>query len=506
MIEQRDLVLVTVPFTDTPVPLYAIAQLKSVAQEAGWNTCTIDFNNIYVNELKWHRHSSAIVDWFYNEKYHPGIESFILSMLDKMSDDIIARKPKMVGISLFTYACQIVTKYLCIALRKKDPTIKIVLGGSGIYDNVLGDSNYIDGMREMNLVDHHFVGDAELSFYDFLKGEREVVGMDSNIWKELDNQDLEEIPYANFEDYDWKSYKSAIIPMTASRGCVRRCTFCSDIAHWKLFSFRTGQHIFDEMLHHINKYGYRHFSFTDALINGNVKEFRNLLRLLSDYNAQNPDDMITWESQFIFRPQRQFTEDDWILLKGSNPKELYVGIESLCPDVRYDMGKKFDQADMNFNFEMALKYDINMYAMMIVGYPTEDEKSIQTALDWLTNNTHFQPIIEFSWGGTMAVLPGTYLDDNREKYGLDVYGPPWQLWKSDISGSTPKKRLEWYKQLTDHCKKLGYKTSSGIENTSMIHLLENIDEDYRSEYKNDKAFDVQNYKDFHDQLNRLQDA
>lgn len=506
MTEQRDLVLVTVPFTDTPVPLYAIAQLKSVAVKAGWNTCTIDFNNTYLKEIEWHRHSSAIVDWFYNEKYHPGIESFILDMLEKMSDEIVARKPKMVGISLFTYACQIATKYLCIALRKKDPSIKIVLGGSGVYDNLAGESLYIDAMREMNLVDHHFVGDAEISFYDFLKGEKSVVGMDSNTWKELSNNDLEEIPYANFDDYDWTLYKSPIIPMTASRGCVRRCKFCSDIAHWKLFSFRSGQHIFDEMMYQIDKYGYKHFSFTDALINGNVKEFRNLLQLLSEYNSNNPESKITWESQFIFRPQRQFKEDDWALLAGSNPKELYVGIESLDPDVRHDMGKKFDQDDMNFNFEQALKHNINIYAMMIVGYPTEDEHSIQVAKDWLSDHTHFQPIVEFSFGGTMAILPGTHLDSNRETYGLEVYGPPWQLWDSTISGSTPKKRLDWYNELTEHCKQLGYKVGSGIENSSVIHLLSSMDKEHKPAYVNDRAVDVQNYKDFHEQLNRLQDA
>ena len=506
MIEQRDLVLVTVPFTDTPIPLYAIAQLKSVALEAGWTCKTIDFNNIYVRKVEQNRYSTAIVDWFYHEKYHPGIESFILDMIDYMSNEIIAYKPKIVGISLFSYACQITTKYLCIALRKKDPNIKIILGGSGVYDNVEGESVYIDAMREMNLVDHHFVGDAEISFYDFLKGEKNIIGMDSNKWKELNNHDLTEIPYANFEDYDWKLYKSAIIPMTASRGCVRRCKFCSDIAHWKMFSFRTGQHIFDEMLYHINKYGYKHFSFTDALINGNVKEFRNLLRLLSNYNEKNYNDKITWESQFIFRPKRQFTEYDWELLAASNPKELYTGIESLDPDVRHDMGKKFNQEDMNFSFEQCLKHNINIFAMMIVGYPTENENSIQVAKDWLRDSTRFQPIVEFSFGGTMAILPGTYLDTHREDYGLEVYGPPWQLWQSTLSGSTPKKRLEWYNELVTYSKDLGYKVTSGIENSSVIHLLSSMDKNHKPEYKNDRAADVQNYKDFHEQLNRLQDA
>ena len=507
MAEKKDLVLATVPYTDTPIPLYAIAQLKSVAMEAGWTCKAMDFNNEFLVPINNHRHGSALVDWFYHETYHPGCEKFILDMIHSMANRILAHKPKMVGLSLFSYASQIATKYLCLAIRRKDPSVTIVIGGSGCFDNVLGESVYVDAMHQMNLINHHFTGDAELAFYDFLKGKHDIIGMDESKWKELSNKDIAEIPFADFDDYDWTKYRTPVIPMTASRGCVRRCKFCSDIAHWKMFSFRTGQHIFDEMLFQAEKYKIKHFAFTDALINGNVREFRNLCGLLSEYNSANPDDKISWESQFIFRPQKQFKEDEWELLAGSNPTELFTGIESLDPEVRHDMGKKFNQEDLNFNLEQCLKHNIHIFGMMIVGYPTEDEHSIQVAKDWLTNNTHFQPVLEFSFGGTMAILPGTYLDNNREEYGIEVFGPPWQMWSSNKSGSTPEKRLEWWRELSGHAKELGYEIGTAHENESVVHLLSSMDHQKSLEeqpaYKNNRALDVQNYKDFHDQLDRL---
>jgi hypothetical protein len=144
--------------------------------------------------------------------------------------------------------------------------------------------------------------------------------------------------------------------------------------------------------------------------------------------------------------------------------------------------------------------------MMIVGYPTEDEHSIQVAKDWLSDHTHFQPILEFSFGGTMAILPGTYLDNNREEYGLEVYGPPWQMWSSTKSGSTPEKRLKWWQDLSNHAKELGYEIGSAHENESVIHILSSMDHTQDTKaYRNDRALDVQNYKDFHDQLKRLKD-
>lgn len=472
---KNDLVLVTVPFTETEIPLYAIAQLKTIALDAGWSCATIDLNNNYLSKIEDHFHSSRLVDWFYNETYYQGIEEFVLEMIDDMSNKILAHSPRVVGISLFTYGCQVATKYLCISLKQKNPNIEIILGGSGLFENVGGESKYLDSLLDMKLVDHYFVGDAELAFRDWLNGKSEVSGVNNTNWKELTNTDLNNIPYANFDDYDWSMYKTPVIPMTASRGCVRRCKFCNDIVHWKLFSFRTGQNIFDEMIHQKNKYNISHFSFTDALINGNVKEFRALCQLLADYNSENPEDKISWESQFIFRPRKQFTESDWDLLAMSNPTELSVGIESLDPEVRHDMGKKFNQEDMDFNFEQALKHNIKIYSMMIVGYPTENEQSVQVAKNWLKTRTRFQPIVQFTWGGTLAVLPGTYLDTNREQYGLNVFGPPWQLWSSELSGSTPQKRVKWWQDLIDTSKSLGYNVSSGLENASMIDWLSNAE-------------------------------
>lgn len=470
---QKDLVLATVPYTESDCPLPAIPILKSIALKAGWDCIALDLNVKYCNQIEKQYHKNLILDFLYNEVYHPAIEDELFDMFDSMSNEILKYNPKLVGLSLFSYACQVSAKYLCMSIKKKSPHVKIILGGSGIFENVLGDDRYLQNLRQMKLIDHHIVGDAEQSFYDFLVGDKESTGIDSNDWKELDNKFLNNNPMPNYDDYDFNQYAVPSISIVGSRGCVRRCTFCNDIVHWKKFSFRDGQNIFNEMLHQHEKYGINTFSFADALTNGNVREFKTLLNLLSSHNKNFSDKKLRWEGQFIFRPKNQFTEEDWKLLSESGPLTLSVGIESLSERIRFDMGKKFNQESLEFNLEMALKYNIRISGMMIVGYPTETIEDINYAKSWLDQNSKFKDVLSFSWGGTMSILPGTYLDNNREKYNLDIFGPPWQNWINTETGSNPQQRATWLADLRKHAESIGFRSTDNNENKMVMHMILN---------------------------------
>ena len=476
MMLQKDLVLVSVPYTETPRPLMAIAVLKSIAEKAGWDTIALDLNIKNCNMIAKHPHQMKLVDWFYSEIYYPEIEDTLTKMFEQMADEILSYQPKIVGLSLFTYVSQVAAKYLCIVLRQKSPHTQIVIGGSGVFDNVLGDHSYVNSLKDMNLIDHYIIGDAENSFYDFLIN-KETVGLDGSDWKELDNADLETLPVPNYDDYDFSLYELPAIPILGSRGCVRRCTFCNDIVHWKKFSYRGGEHIFNEMVTQYERYGINEFVFNDALINGNMREFKILLTLLAKYNDIH-EEKLSWDSQFIFRPKNQFGEDDWALLKRSNPSGLQVGIESLSENVRFHMGKKFDQESLNFGLEQALLHNIQIRGLMIVGYPTETREDIDISKEWLSSHKHFIPIIDFTWGGTMAILPGTAVYENQSKYNIKVFGPPWQNWINTLTGSNPKQRAEWLLELSDYCEDLGFRTYRGLENAAVVDTILHSNIDY----------------------------
>lgn len=465
---QKDLVICQIPFTETNFPLMAGAVLKSIANKAGWSNVLYDFNQTYYNEIKNHDLGNRITDFLLHETHDTKVLPFVKHMFDDMSDQILRHKPKLIALSLFSYCSRTSAIYLALVLKQKNPKVKIIAGGSGLYDGVMMNTDFADHMRRIKLFDHYIIGDAEHSFYNFLS-RKEYYGINSSNWKQISNQDLNILPHPNYDDHQWNIYQEPAIPITGSRGCVRQCTFCNDILHWKKYSFRSADSIFDEMIDQSKKYNLYHFQFSDALINGNVKEFRSLCNKLAHHNA-NTRNPITWNSQFIFRPTQQFNDIDWDNLKLSGAKSLSVGVESLDEDVRYDMGKKFNQEDLEYNLAQCKRVGLEAACNIIVGYPLEDEKSIQKSKKWLESNRQFNDCMVLNFGGTMAIFPDTELWNNASKYNITIDGPPWQQWHNHVSN--PALRKKWWKELVECAQSNGFKVEYSFENSIILEGLD----------------------------------
>ena len=179
---QKDLVICQIPFTGTDYPLMAGAVLKSIADKAGWSNIVYDFNKIYYEKLKSHHLGRKVTDFLLHETCDEEILPFIKEMFDYMSDVIISHQPKLVAISLFSYCCKTSATYLCMMIKQKNPNIKIIAGGSGLYDGVSMKTDYGDHMKRMKLFDHYIIGDADHSFYEFLNDNRQFSGIDSSNW------------------------------------------------------------------------------------------------------------------------------------------------------------------------------------------------------------------------------------------------------------------------------------------------------------------------------------
>lgn len=465
---QKDLVICHIPFTGTDYPLMAGAVLKSIADKAGWSNQLYDFNKIYYEELKLHDLGRRVTDFLLHETYDPTILPYVKKMFDDISNQIISHRPKLVALSLFTYCCRTSAVYLSMMIKQKNPEIKIIAGGSGLYDGVEMKTDFGNHMKRMKLFDHYIIGDAEHSFYQFLTNNKDFAGIDSPNWQQISNEDLNQMPYPNFDDHDWPIYQRVSIPITGSRGCVRKCNFCNDILHWKKFSFRTADSIFDEMLSQSDKYKIYHFEFSDALINGNVREFRKLCEKLAQHN-KTAKNQIKWSSQFIFRPKNQFAEEDWNNLNDSGAVSLNVGVESLDEDIRHDMGKKFNQADLEYNLLQCKRLQLPVVCNIIVGYPLEDQNSIDKAKQWLKENQRFNDVMILNFGGTMAIFPDTELWNNKEKYNIKMQPPTWQHWHNHIS--TPSLRKKWWQELYLSAKQNGFQVLHTFENSIILEGL-----------------------------------
>jgi radical SAM superfamily enzyme YgiQ (UPF0313 family) len=409
-----DILIVNVPGTADRTPPAAPALLKASIIKSGFSCKTIDFN----------------IRFYSNKNLNiPDLETYFITGLNNEhranADDLInewaieiaSYNPKYVGISVFTYQNRTATTLLCQHLRKY-PNIKIILGGQGLSDgSILGMQGYARDMINQNLADFYIKSEGELSLVELLKGNSTYNGINSDSFMQIEN--LDQLPIPDYKDYEFDLYETKMFPITASRGCVRACSFCDIHDHWK-YRYRPGKSVADEMITLSNLYGINSFMFTDSLVNGNLKEFKNFCSIIAGENRKGKN--INWIGQYIVRPSTQLDEDYWKNLADSGGHRLAIGVESGSDKVRAHMNKRFINIDLDYTMNMLDKYNITCVFLMIFGYPTETEQDFQDTLDMFKKYSSLanRIIKNINFGSTLGILPGTPLYHHAHQFGIEI--------------------------------------------------------------------------------------
>jgi radical SAM superfamily enzyme YgiQ (UPF0313 family) len=256
---QRDIIFTTVPFSDTNKPLMAPAILKSIATQAGKTSLVIDLNaefRCYIETLD-DNTRFKILAFFREEQWTTEIVDMAFVLLSQWAKKILSYSPKIVGISLLTYNCQAAAKYLAWMLKKIDPDVKVILGGAGILTHFAGRATFAEQLQKNGVIDFYVYGDGEKALYHYLtSGNTKFSGISMYNWTQLNRHEVESLPTPDYDDYDFSLYEQPLkLPILGSRGCVRSCTFCDVHSHWEKFTYRSGQHVFNEMITLNQKYG-----------------------------------------------------------------------------------------------------------------------------------------------------------------------------------------------------------------------------------------------------------
>lgn len=417
-LKKHRVLITTVPFVDDDSPLVAPAALKAVLESAGIECVALDLNIQIYNKIKHHPKKLLFYDFFYRQEIHEEIVDDIVSMLEFYVQEIQWHAPTIIGLSLFSRRVQTFCAWLCAVLRQRMPHCSIVIGGPGLEtleNNVL---KYPDRLKRMGFIDDYITGDAEVSFVQYVKGNRNFPGINSTNWQP--NIDFENLPVPNYTDYRWFHYGNALLPIVDSRGCVQNCEFCDVISFWKKFQYRSADQIFATMLAHIADYGIYRFQFASSICNGNLREFKKLMSLISDYNDKVPGakQEIHWIGSFIVRPASSHPESLWQLIKRSNGF-LLTGVESIAEHVRIALGKKFSNKDLDHHLEMARKYQVPMNLLLIAAYHTETEQDWADEKQWFLDHREFANNTVYQVQLTLpSILAGTRLEAavNRQEF------------------------------------------------------------------------------------------
>lgn len=323
-------------------------------------------------------------------------------ILKKVSDQIIQEiqwtNYKLVGFTI-NYGQLIPSLYMARQIKKSNPEVKIVFGGSRVT-----------GALGVNILTH-----SEVDFAISNDGEEALC----LLYKNLDQPDyfnclpgliyrqgemvqfnpsgkqmnLNTLPTCNYDSYFNELHNSsselqnytllnAYLPIEFSRGCWwKKCSFCNlNLQHQKYRQKPTEKTV-KELIELSNKYLWNKFIFTDNCVPRNaLKDFLNKL--------------IESERDFeIFMELRAgvFERKDFPILRKAGVKMIQVGVESFSNSLLEKM-KKGTTAIENIAI---LKYcqENNIYVdyNLITSFPTESEADIEETKEAIGYLRNLQP-------------------------------------------------------------------------------------------------------------------
>ena len=475
-----DIIFLTLPRLELRSPITAPAILKASVQEKGYSAFCYDLNLDLWHQIDTDKHGHV---WFdtdltfrYEDKFNEFWDLEIVKHTHRWIDLIKEKNPRWIGFTVFSQRSKWVSVKLCELLRLTFPKIKIVAGGP--FCNHVGPMLY-----ERKLVDAYVVGEGENAIVNILSGNFDSAGINGNPPEQID--DLDQIPIPDYSDFDFKKYPKTwndpriknlskmgteFVYITGSRGCVRKCEFCDIGSIWPKFRYRSGASIAKEMMVQNNKHGSSKFLFTDSLLNGSIKQLKELCETLIDYKKQGLMGAVKWQGQFIARPEKQMPEEIYALMKEAGCFFVSIGVESGSEKVRDDMNKMFDDAALDFTFSMCEKHGIEMAWLLMVGYPTEDEAEFQKTLDMLEKYNYLNAkklIRSIALGPTLDIVPGSPLYNKQKELGIT-----WDNFDNWIyQDNTREVRIKRWLRLKERCIALGYP----VVEKATEHLLNELE-------------------------------
>lgn len=483
MSKYKNVLIITSGLISVDRPPPGAAFIAGVCEHNNINYNFLDFNIFFRNNVNPELTEKIYVarsekDLENLELANPGALFELDNVLNLMVEKIKSYQPDLIAATVFSVMQHLLAKRLFEKI-KTSLDIEIIVGGPGVsagYGNksLVGQEkngrSFGKFLLQNNLVDYYVMGEGDVVLDEFFKGNF-VLGLndkttDYETWApQIDNLDFLALPSydkINFEDYVNPGNPTRTVTITASRGCVRRCTFCDVGAIWKKFRFRSGKNVVKEIVQNYQKHKVTDYFFSDSLLNGSLKQLNDLTAGLVELQNTVPGlEKIKYSGQFIIRPKAQHPEKMFKLLKESGCKQIQIGIESGSERVREHLGKKFSNEDIDWHLEMCSKYKIENFLLMFTGYPTETLQDHRDTLDMLARYQKYlidDTIIGISLDSPLVILPDTPLSNMSTELGIHLYNNEYgNLWTSDANPElTIKERFLRYAETTKLVMKLRY--------------------------------------------------
>ena len=369
--------------------------------------------------------SSEIIDAVNDEQVN--IYRDVFNQLVKPA--IEAEQPDVIGISIVLQQQMFSSMTFCALIKEQFPRIHITIGGNTVtrLRDVLPRSPLFQ------YFDSAVVYEGETAFVQLVSAvgaRRSLADVPNTIYKDETGvhesttsyaEDMHQLPPPDFDGLPLEKYFVPVrtLPYLATRGCYwGRCEFC-DHGEGYTAGYRSKkiQDVLAEIKHLREKYGCRHFHFTDESYPPAL--FRKLARGLVESHMG-----IYWTTHMRF--EKSLLEDVvWQDAKESGCRYLHFGYESGVERVLELMDKATTTAIMTEHLKRTAEAGIWNHCMGFFGFPGETKEEAWQSVQFLEANKDYVHSLGF---GTFDLGRHNPVAKHPEKWGVTAYkNPDWDL-------------------------------------------------------------------------------
>lgn len=393
--------LVQAPYWSLFTPPYALALLTGNLRSKGITTFQHSFDVPFYRSVSdeekmlWLDEKAAFWSTWNSDQTRHLVQQMISdhsSVVDRMVDEVLADEPDVVGFSVKIWSHWF-SLALAERLKRRAPNVYVIFGGPQASDGCFS-------LEKHTQIDALCRREADLSFPRFLRslerngmkpcGEPGFVFRDES-GKAVDCGHIKEfpraldVPMADYSDYDFEQYLHPHeITLMLSRGCINRCSYCSESPSFGRFRSFPAEKIFAEIVYHWERTNCRRpmkVLLNDSLINGNMRELERLAELLIEHRNTL---QVSYSGMMFIR--EELTDEVVDKLVGAGLTDVLFGIESGSPEVLKRMHKRYKLETAEAVLRRFHQRGVEVVASAIFGHPGETEAEFHKSLNFFRAN------------------------------------------------------------------------------------------------------------------------
>lgn len=485
--------LIQCPLWGTFDPPLALAQLSACLKKAGHGVTAFDLNiKLYLRANREYKSFWAWEqsDFWYNRGLVAGYCAANQPDIDSYAEEIIKRGVLLAGFSVNTASLHM---SLCLAqkIKGKNPGVHIVFGGP-----VFLNKKHISEVLETPHVDSVIAGEGEYALVSLADSLSRGAGLSAvkGIAYRQEGQvvmgepappvNLDELPFKDFSDLPLTDYDdNEHLPFMASRGCIRRCHFCSDSPCWPGYRAMSGKRIYQELAFLRDRYHQLgHIDFMDLAFNGNMDTLRSFCEMM----IRRPLGL-RWSANMVVRPELEQGLIKKMVSAGC--QHVIFGIESGSERVLKAMNKPYSMADADRIIRQVHEAGMYVTANFMFGFPGETEEDFSQTLEFLRRNSKYLDRC-YPSRTYFAIEEFSYVASHPEEFGIRPGYPNHLFWESVDGSNTYPVRMDRCRRFCELAKELGIEVGKGVQTSvtqdewfNLAHYYETV-KDYPKAIQN----------------------